>query len=170
MVAQTGGPWYRKLRRSDRELSREDTLGFVDGNCVGVLSMAWPDGRPYAVPMNYGRSGDTIYMHCARAGLKLDVLRANPKAVLTVMAAGDVKQGDSACSATIAYQSAIAFGEVFEVEDEQEKLLGLKVLCRACGVDAPEDGTAAATAFAARARDTIVLALQLEHVTGKAKG
>ena len=159
--------WYRGLRRSDRALDHAQTLELIDRNCYGVLSIAWPDGSPYAVPINYGREGDTIYMHSATEGQKLDILRVNPKAVLSVVEPGEVTHGDLTCSASINFVSALVFGRVLEVDDLAAKLHGLEVLCLACQVPIPVLGTANAAHFAARANDTVVLALQVEHISGK---
>lgn len=161
--------WYRNLRRNDRALDRAETLRLIDANCYGVLALAWPDGSPYAVPINYGRAGETIYMHCATAGQKLDILRVNPKAMLSVVEPGQVTHGETTCSASINFRSAMIFGKVSEVGDLPAKLHGLKVVCQACAVPVPIDGTANAASFASRANDTVVLALHIEHVSGKAR-
>jgi len=161
--------WYRNLRRSDRALEPADAMQLIDDNCYGVLAMAWPDGSPYAVPINYGREGDMIYMHSATTGQKLDILRANPRAVLSVVEGGEITHGDLTCSASVTFRSALAFGKVTVVSEPALKLHGLRVLCLACKVPVPVEGTANAAHFSARANDTVVLALQIEHVSGKAR-
>ncbi len=49
-----------------------------------VLHLGLVDGdEPYVVPMNYGYTLEgeklTVYLHGARRGRKLDLIRANPK-------------------------------------------------------------------------------------------
>ncbi|MGD9202223.1 MAG: pyridoxamine 5'-phosphate oxidase family protein, partial [Chitinispirillia bacterium] len=36
------------------------------------------NGLPYVLPFNYGYDDNLIYIHCARTGKKLDLIRKNP--------------------------------------------------------------------------------------------
>lgn len=171
MMTSGDTTWYRGLRRSDRALGSEDAMALLGRNYYGVLSLAWPDGSPYAVPINYGYDGasNTIFMHCAAAGQKLDILRRNPKAAFSVVEMGPVIQGDVACATSISFRSVMAFGQVIEVRDQPGKLHGLQVICAACGVPAPASGSDNAADFAKRAEATAVLALRIEHCSGKVR-
>lgn len=160
--------WYRDLRRRDRALDAKLTLALIDRAGHGVLSMAWPDGRPYAVPMSYGRDEDTIYMHCAGAGQKLDVLRQNPLAVLCVFDPGEVTAGDEPCEASVKYASALAFGRVREIADPERKNEALAVICRAHGIPLSPGEGPSGDMFGAKAGITLVLALDVEYYSGKA--
>lgn len=55
----------------------------VTGAATGVLVLCRGD-EPYAVPMNHAYRDGRLYFHCADAGHKLDLLRANPKVVYVV--------------------------------------------------------------------------------------
>jgi len=168
-MTKIDGSWYRELRRQDRALSHEATLAVIDSADYGVLSLAWPDGRPYCVPINHGRVDDVIYMHCGTAGQKLDIMRQNPRAVLCVTHAGPVVTGGTPCDASISFRSAMVFGILRELEDEREKMAGLTALCRQLGVDVPEPDAPDYEAYLTRAGATIVLAMDVEYMSGKAR-
>jgi uncharacterized protein len=169
-VSQESRDWYRNLRRHDRALGHEEAAAVIDGATYGVLAMAYPDGRPYCVPMNHGRVEDVIYMHCAEQGQKLEVLRLNPLAVFCVTEAGPVIKADAPCAASIEFRSVLAFGRVRELTEEPDKLDALAALCRALGLDMPAQGTAGWDEFARRTSGTVVLAMDVEHISGKGKG
>jgi hypothetical protein len=131
--------------------------------------MSSPDGQPYAVPMNFGRDGRTVYFHCAREGRKLEVIRANPRAVLCVAESGPPIRGETACATSLPYRSVLAFGALREVSSPAEKATGLAAICRANGVNAPSEGQPGWPAFWTQAGRTVVLALEIEHMTVKGR-
>ena len=53
------------MRRKDREVSAEKAWEIVERCSYGVLAMTKPDGTPYAVPVNFAREGNCLYIHCA---------------------------------------------------------------------------------------------------------
>ena len=66
----------REMRRSRQLLGEAETLEILDRGSHGVLALIGDGGYPYALPISYAREGDRLYMHCAKAGHKLDALRA----------------------------------------------------------------------------------------------
>ena len=67
------------MRRKDREVSAEQAWEIVERCSYGVLAMTKPDGTPYAVPVNFAREGNYLYIHCAQAGEKTDCLNHQPQ-------------------------------------------------------------------------------------------
>lgn len=151
-------------------MDREGAVALLDRATFGVLAMADRAGQPYAIPLSYGRDGDRICFHCATSGQKLDFLRDNPLAVLCVTEPGAVDPGETPCATTITYRSVLVFGRVFELTAGEAKLAALDAICRHHGIAVPTAGTPAAAAYAERAAQTVVLALDMEHVSGKARG
>jgi len=135
----------------------------------GVLALASPDGTPYAVPMSYGRDGEAIYFHSAAEGRKLDIARANPKAVLCVVEAGEVIKGPAPCETTLPYVSVLVFGLINEVLDPAAKMKGLRTICRAHGIEAPSDGEPGWAGFCRQAERTAVLRLVIEEISCKGR-
>lgn len=97
-------------------------IGLVDGD------------EPYVVPMNYGyvmENGKlTIYLHGAKRGRKLDVIRANPKVFFEAECDLVPFEGDVACRYGIAYSSIMGNGTAEIIEDVEEKKLALSLLMK----------------------------------------
>lgn len=95
-------------------------LGMVDGN------------EPYVVPMNYGyllENGKlTLYLHGARRGRKLDVLRANRNVFFEMECDLQPFTNEVACKYGLAYSSLMGKGKAVIVEDVAEKQRSLAVL------------------------------------------
>ena len=100
-----------------------------------VLHLGLVDGdEPYVVPMNYGYEfvdeKPVFYLHGARQGRKLDVIRANPRAFVELECDIVPFEGEVACKYGITYASVMARGKAVIVEDVQEKMHALTVLMK----------------------------------------
>ena len=100
-----------------------------------VLHLGLVDGdEPYVVPMNYGYEfvDDKLvfYLHGARQGRKLDVIRANPKVFAELECDIVPFEGDIACNYGITYASVMAKGNAVIVEEPEEKMHALSVLMK----------------------------------------
>ena len=100
-----------------------------------VLHLGLVDGdEPYVVPMNYGYTlvdGKlTLYLHGARRGRKIDVLRENPKVFFEMCCDITPFEGEVACKYGITYASIMGRGIATLVEDVEEKKKALSVLMK----------------------------------------
>ena len=93
-----------------------------------VLAMADQEGKPYCIPVTPGadRAHGVIYLHCAKAGQKLDMMRANPSVCLT--AVSEAQSVPTEFEMTFA--SAVFTGHAEEVTDRAEKVEGLRIICQ----------------------------------------
>lgn len=93
------------------------------------------EGMPYVVPMNYGYSFDgsrmTIYMHGAKKGYKLDVIRKNPICCFEMECEVEPFTGDVACKYGTAYSCLMGRGRIGIVEDTEEKKQAMTLLMKA---------------------------------------
>lgn len=74
------------MTRRERQVTDEDHIRHILQSAK-ILHLGMVDGaEPYVVPMNYGyllEDGKlTLYLHGARRGRKLDILRINPNVFL----------------------------------------------------------------------------------------
>ena len=92
------------------------------------------DNEPYVVPMNYGyvMDGDklTVYLHGARQGKKLDMMRANPGVFFELDCDIVPFEGDVACRYGNTYSSVMGKGIATIVEDMEEKRAALAILMK----------------------------------------
>ena len=100
-----------------------------------VVHIGMADGdEPYVVPMNYGYTLEdgklTFYVHGAKWGRKLDVIRANPKVFCTLECDVVPFDGDIACRYGTTYASVMGLGKAEVLEDVEEKKKGLSILMK----------------------------------------
>lgn len=100
-----------------------------------VVHVGMIDGdEPYVVPMNYGYTLEdgklTLWLHCAKRGRKLDVLRANNKVFFEMECGIQPFDGDIACRYGISYSSIMGRGTAEIVEDVEIKKAALTHLMK----------------------------------------
>lgn len=112
------------MNRTDRE--RNDPAFIADVlERAETMFLAFIDqDSPYCIPVNYAVSGNRIYIHSARSGLKLNCIQANPRVAFS--AAVDIAI-DCAHSTTW-YKSVAGRGIAAVVADRQEKGLALDLI------------------------------------------
>ena len=149
------------MRRKDREVSAEQAWEIVEHCSYGVLAMTKPDGTPYAVPVNFAREGNYLYIHCAQAGEKTDCLNHQPQVCVTCVEGGAwVDQP----ALTTRYASAVMLGRAEELTDEADKVKALRLLCMRL---APEHPRSHGDFSECRGK-TAVWRITVEQITGKA--
>ncbi|MBP3329999.1 MAG: pyridoxamine 5'-phosphate oxidase family protein [Clostridia bacterium] len=122
------------LTRREREITdMNKILEILDK--AKVLHLGLVDGdEPYVVPMNYGYTWEndklTLYLHGARRGRKLDVIRANNKVFFEMECDIVPFEGEVACKYGITYASIMGRGKAEISEDPEEKMKALSVLMK----------------------------------------
>ncbi len=122
------------LTRREREVTDiVEITRILDKSLVAHVGMVDGD-EPYVVPMNYGyifKDGQLIiYLHGARRGRKLDVIRANPKVFFEAECDLQPFEGDVACNYGIAYASIMGRGIAEIIDDPEEKKEGLSAIMK----------------------------------------
>ncbi|MBW6491531.1 MAG: pyridoxamine 5'-phosphate oxidase family protein [Lentimicrobium sp.] len=100
-----------------------------DACYVGMVDSA---NKPYTLPFNFGYENQTLYLHSAPVGKKIDILRNNP--FVCVAFSNDhelVRQSENvACSYGMKYKSVLIEGKLEFVEDYDEKIRILNIIMR----------------------------------------
>ena len=153
----------KPMRRSDRQLTDEETLQLFRDAEYGVLSVTDENNMPYGVPMSFALSDNVIYFHCSAAGGKrISGIRHDPNACFTVI--GDTKLLPQKF-ATL-YMSGIVYGKIEIISDDTEKQKGIEAILQKYSPDHIENGMK----YIASALDKIyVLKLEIEKITGKGR-
>ena len=96
------------------------------------LGLSDSDNQPYVIPMNFGFSGDTIYLHSGQFGRKWEIMKQNPKACITFVLGDELAYQDEhvACSWRVKSKSVIAEGNIEFIEDFEEKERILNILMK----------------------------------------
>lgn len=123
------------MTRRERQVTDiNEILKILDNS--KVLHLGLVDGdEPYVVPMNYGYTYEneklTIWLHCARQGRKLDVMRINPKVFFEMEYGITPFEGEVACKYGITYSSLMGRGVATIIEDVETKKIALSALMKA---------------------------------------
>lgn len=151
----------RGMRRSNQRTDHEQARRILAEAEYGVLSTACDDGMPYGIPLNYALSGNNVYFHCAPEGTKLDNIRRDSRACLTAV----LRQRNLGNRLTTAYESAMAFGVVHVVSDEEERQTAFRLLAGKYAPSLPEEALAAyLVKYGPKA---VILRMEVEYLTGK---
>lgn len=171
------------MRRKDREMDRDFGLYVIDQARFAVLTTTDKEGRAYAIPVSPARLGDSIYLHSAPEGHKIENLKFNP--AVTMVFVGDthipepikpeeydalVASGQVASLVankfTTEYESAILTGTASFVTDNEEKMKGLRVISEKYTPENMPYFEAAAMSGMSR---LVVLRIDIETITAKRK-
>ncbi len=154
---------YRNMRRSDRQISREEAMEILRNGEYGFLATVGGDNQPYAVPLSYIVIENEIFFHCALSGQKLDNIAHEEKVCFSV--AGET-QPVYDNNFTTYFESAVVFGKARIIEDLDMKK---EVLLKLAEKYLPEYMNMADKAIDGSMTKTAVCAVTIDHITGKAK-
>ena len=85
---------FRPIRKKKNEIDVNVAQALLQNSRRGVLAVNGDDGYPYAIPVNYlyDTENQKIYFHGARAGHKVDALKACDKICFTVYGNEQIKE------------------------------------------------------------------------------
>ena len=144
---------------------RETVYGILDAGFVCHVGFN-ADGQPYVIPTNYGRSGDTLYLHGSAASRMLRTLSGGVPVCVTVTHVDGLVLARSAFHHSVNYRSVVILGIARLVEDPAAKMAALRVFTehvlkgRWDDVRQPTEQ---------ELKGTMVLALLLEEVSAKVR-
>jgi len=151
---------FEKMRRANREMSKEECEEVLLRNNAGILSLNNVDGYPYGVPLNYFYDGDALYFHGANEGRKLNLISKDHKACFSIIDKNEVLPDIFSTD----YISVILFGDIEVVEDEELKCEILRKLSKDLGC---EDDEKISKYIKGSSAFCTVLKFTTIHMTGK---
>ncbi len=124
------------------------------------------DGQPFVIPTNFGRAGDTLYLHGSAASRMLRTLSAGIPVCVTVTLVDGLVLARSAFHHSVNYRSVVILGTAKLVDDPAEKMEALRLFAehimkgRWDEIRWPNEQ---------EMKGTTVLALPLEEVSAKVR-
>ncbi len=116
------------MRRTDKEItSRAEIEDILKRGRVCHLGLC-DKGIPYVVPVNYGYADGSLYVHSAREGKKIEILRSNNTVSFNVCIDERLIQSATACTWTMKYCSVTGSGKAYLVESREEKNEALRLI------------------------------------------
>lgn len=150
-----------RIRRRDRQLEEHAARQLLDTAEFGTLCLQDTAGGGYGVPLHYVWDGEeTLYLHCAPEGHKLDCLAAEPRACFVITGRSRILPE----AFSTAYESLLLHGNVSTVTDETEKLSALRAFLTKYTPQAGERGQHFLRQAGAR---TAVLRFRIRFASGK---
>jgi nitroimidazol reductase NimA-like FMN-containing flavoprotein (pyridoxamine 5'-phosphate oxidase superfamily) len=144
---------------------QETVYGILDTAFVCHIGFSL-EGQPYVIPTNYGRAGDTLYLHGSAASRMLKTLSGGVPVCVTVTHVDGLVLARSAFHHSVNYRSVVILGTARLVDDPAEKMEALRIFTehvmkgRWNDVRQPTEQELKATT---------VLALPLEEVSAKVR-
>jgi hypothetical protein len=144
---------------------RETVFAILDEGFVCHVGFA-VDGQPYVIPTNYGRSGDTLYLHGSAASRMLRTLSEGVPVSVTVTHVDGLVLARSAFHHSVNYRSVVILGVARLVTDPAEKMEALRVFTEHVMTGRWDD---VRQPTEQELKATTVLALPLEEVSAKVR-
>ena len=152
---------FRPIRKKKNDIGVEAAERLLLHCRRGVLAMYGMEAYPYAVPINYvyDKEAQKIYFHGARAGHKVEALRACDKVCFTVYGNETIKEDVWAPF----MQSAVVFGRCRLMENGPEAMARLKQLA----MKYYPDEYLADEEIAKAGKAAQMFEIEIEHLSGK---
>lgn len=150
---------FRDLTRKKQQLSQDECKEILKKEVRGVLAVNGDGGYPYALPINfyYDEEANKIYFHSGRGGHKLDSIASSDKVSFCVYDGG-YHEGEHW---SLNIKSVIVFGRISIVDEWSEELI-----IRFCK-RFTNDMDYIRGEIEKFGGNTVVLCLDIEHMTGK---
>lgn len=119
------------MRRKEKEIKDiHEIEAIIQKADVCRLGLA-ADNTPYVVPVNYGYENNCLYIHCAKQGRKIDMIRQNNRICFEMDIEAKIWNRDKpACNCSSSYRSVIGYGKAVLLEDFEEKKQALDIIMK----------------------------------------
>ena len=116
------------MRRKEKEIVDQGKIkNIIKQAHICNIAMC-RDNVPYIVTMNFGFDGEYIYLHSAAEGLKLDILKENPRVCIGIVQNTQFIPALIPCSSTMLYDSVLILGRVDFLSARAERINALKCI------------------------------------------
>ncbi len=119
------------MRKESRAMDSQWALEIMHKAPYITVSFTDAEGKAYGLPLSLASDDNTNwYFHCAMEGKKLDAIKMHPEVCLSAVTKCVPTVGPLDGSYTMQYKSTIAFGKAEIVNDNEEKIHGLRLICQ----------------------------------------
>ncbi|MHA1689567.1 MAG: pyridoxamine 5'-phosphate oxidase family protein [Promethearchaeota archaeon] len=110
------------MRRKNKEITdksvMEDILKRAQVCRIGLSE----NDHPYIIPVNFGYENNTLYIHSAPEGKKIEILKSNNEVCFEVETNVElIKNEKNLCRSTMKFRSVIGKGRAEFIQDPKEK-------------------------------------------------
>jgi nitroimidazol reductase NimA-like FMN-containing flavoprotein (pyridoxamine 5'-phosphate oxidase superfamily) len=116
------------MRRKDKEIKNKNEIeDILSNNCICRIAFSY-NKIPYIVPMNYGYKENKIYLHSAREGKKIDILKRNNNVCFEITDSIEIIKSKNACDFSTKFRSIIGLGKIRIISNQENKKEALNVI------------------------------------------
>ena len=116
------------MRRKEGEISDPEAVESIVKKAKVCRIAFSRDDLPYIVPMIFGYKDSVVYLHSAPEGMKIDMLKANPRVCFEVDVDHELAKADDACDWGMQYRSVVGFGKARIIEDAADMKKALDII------------------------------------------
>ncbi|MCX6005135.1 MAG: pyridoxamine 5'-phosphate oxidase family protein [Chloroflexi bacterium] len=151
------------MRRSDKEITDRAEIEDILNRAVVCHLGLCDNGIPYVVPVNYGYADGCLYIHSAKEGRKIDILRNNSNVSFTIYTDENLFRSEMACNWTMKYSSVMGTGRASLIEGRTEKEEALRCIM--------QHYTETNLDFnPAKVDKVVIIKIEIDTLTGKKSG
>lgn len=151
------------MRKKNRQTSQQQAVEIFNECTYAVIATVNDDNTPYCIPISPSVIyNDYIYFHCAKSGQKLDNIKSNPKVCITCVGNICIPQNKF----TVNFESCVVYGTASIVNDSEEKILALRLICQKY---TPENMGNFDEAISKSLDITEICKISVDYITGKSK-
>jgi uncharacterized protein len=116
------------MRRKEKEITKKTEIEAVINNAL-VCRLGLSDNNiPYIVPLCFGYEDDTIYVHGALKGHKIDILQKNQNVCFEFDINTEIVEAENACEWGMKYRSVIGLGKASFIDAPEDKRKALNII------------------------------------------
>ena len=158
------------MRRSDKEIKDSQTIQKVLEEAE-ICRIALVDGNePYLVPMNFGYKNNTLYLHSATAGRKIDILKENNSICFQMDIKTQMVRSENPCNWGMKYLSVIGSGKAHLIDDISGKKEALDIIMAKHSPKSLESDEKSFEYSEQSLNNVLVIRVEVEEITGKTSG
>jgi len=154
------------MRRSDKEINDNETIEYILDEALICRIGLCDNNKPYIVPMNFAYKDNSLYLHSAMEGRKIEILRENNDVCFELDIQNELLESEMACDWGMKYYSVIGFGKGYFIEDDQEKKHILDIFMKKYARNSLKKFEYSSNAL----QKTLIIKVEIEEVTGKKSG
>jgi nitroimidazol reductase NimA-like FMN-containing flavoprotein (pyridoxamine 5'-phosphate oxidase superfamily) len=116
------------MRRKAAEITDTAEIEQIIRSARYLFLAVRDDPAPYLVPLFFGYIPGRLYIHCAKAGAKLDLMEKDPRVGFGLAEEPRIIPAGSACGFSAISRSVIGDGIARIVFDPRERIAGLNAI------------------------------------------
>ncbi|MGZ7109671.1 MAG: pyridoxamine 5'-phosphate oxidase family protein [Methanobacterium sp.] len=152
------------IRRQDKEIKDQALIRNILHKAKFCRIGLSDDNKPYIVPMNFVFKTNRLYLHSAREGRKIEIIRKNNNVCFEIDIKTELITSKIACDWSMRYLCIIGYGKAHLIIDSEEKRKALDIIMDKYSPDSSFDYSDDSIS------KVIIIEVKIMEMTGKKSG